>query len=341
MSHGSRQRQGGRGALALRRGADKASTRAMIEAEPPIVPRSAAAAKVLQLAVEALQRGQPVVVATVLARRGSAPSTPGQKLLLVGDAGAAGSVGGGAVELRTLQAMRALLGAPGAASRVERFELGASLGMCCGGSVEILLEPMAPAWQVLIVGAGHIGAALAPLLGELGFAVVWCDGREAVVEARDDAVAGELGAAPTAGAYPLCAEHDDPEVAAQLGSDRERMAALVMTHDHALDQQAIEWAIGERFALVGGVGSRAKAARTRTRLAAKGFGAADVERVRMPLGIDIGARSPCEIAVAIAGELVRWRAEALRQAQRAGSQSASGRPRLVAAGRGPGGATKA
>jgi xanthine dehydrogenase accessory factor len=81
-----------------------------------------------------------------------------------------------------------------------------------------------------------------------------------------------------------------------------------MTHDHQLDQVVIEWALAAGFGFVGGVGSRAKAARTRARLEAKGVAAADIARVRMPVGVEIAARTPAEIGVAIAGELVAWRA---------------------------------
>jgi xanthine dehydrogenase accessory factor len=84
-------------------------------------------------------------------------------------------------------------------------------------------------------------------------------------------------------------------------------AVLVMTHNHALDQDVIEWAIGRGFAYVGGVGSRAKAQRTRDRLEMKGVREEDRARVRMPLGIDIGARLPDEIAIAITAEMVAWR----------------------------------
>jgi xanthine dehydrogenase accessory factor len=83
---------------------------------------------------------------------------------------------------------------------------------------------------------------------------------------------------------------------------------VVMTHDHQLDQAVVEWALARGFGFVGGVGSRAKAARTRARLEAKGVPAAEIARVRMPVGVDIGARSPAEIGVAITGELVAWRA---------------------------------
>jgi xanthine dehydrogenase accessory factor len=85
-----------------------------------------------------------------------------------------------------------------------------------------------------------------------------------------------------------------------------------MTHDHQLDQEAIAWALGRGFAFVGGVGSRAKAERTRQRLMVRGVSEVDRLRLRMPLGVDIGARTPDEIAIAIAAELVAWKKQGVR-----------------------------
>ena len=235
-----------------------------------------------------LRRGVALVVATVVARHGSAPATPGQKLLLAADGECAGTVGGGALERAVLRAMGQRMG--DAAPAMLTFTLGASLGMCCGGRVEVLVEPMAVARPVGLVGAGHVASALAPLLARVGFAVTVVDEREGWADAARlpdvELVAGTFAAL----------------------SDRvaTRGAVLVMTHDHQLDQDAIEWALRRGYALVGGVGSRAKALRTRARLEAKGFAPEDVARVRMPLGVDIGARLPDEIAVSIAAELVAW-----------------------------------
>jgi xanthine dehydrogenase accessory factor len=153
---------------------------------------------------------------------------------------------------------------------------------------------------VLIVGAGHVGVYLAPLITTLGFRVFLCDSRESFADASR--------LPPQTEVRVLCADHDDPEVRKALPQDLTSSVMFVMTHDHQLDQAAIEWALREGFGLVGGVGSRAKATRTRDRLASKGFSAEDIARIRMPLGVDIGARSPAEIGVAIAAELVAWRA---------------------------------
>jgi xanthine dehydrogenase accessory factor len=182
---------------------------------------------------------------------------------------------------------------------MDTFRLGPSLGMCCGGSVDILIEPLVPEAHALIVGAGHVGIFLAPLLASLGFVVTVCDSRE---EAADPA---RLPAGRPIRL--LHADPDDPEVLHGFPLARERCVALVMTHDHQLDQAAIEWALGRGFGFVGGVGSRAKATRTRQRLEAKSLPEAEIARVRMPVGADIGARSPAEISVAIAAELIAWR----------------------------------
>jgi len=266
--------------------------------------RSASPRQVLRGMLEQLDVGGRVVVATVIRCHGSTPSSPGQKLALLEPSRAVGSVGGGAVELKVLQAMADMLEDVSSTPTTVRYELGAKLGMCCGGSVEVMIEPLEPPVDVLLAGAGHIGLSLAPLLVTLGFRVVLCDSREQALQAAGLEESHLLRV--------ICGEHDDPELLAALGAP-ERAAALVMSYDHQLDQVMIEWALRSGFAFVGGVGSRAKAARTRDRLSAKGFTAEDTARVRMPVGVAIGARSAPEIAVSIAGEMVQWRA-GLREA---------------------------
>ncbi|MFO0673853.1 MAG: XdhC/CoxI family protein [Polyangiaceae bacterium] len=260
------------------------------------VPSPATPSELLAVAAERLARGVFVAVATVLARRGSAPSTPGQKVLLSADGACLGTVGGGAIEREVLEALDRMVNeAAGGGARpvheVRTFKLGAELGMCCGGSVDVLLEPMVARVPCLVVGAGHVAAATAPLLARLGFAVTICDEREETPgrprePRRRDHVLGHLGRGRPRGAQRRRRARHDPRSRAR--STRHRVA------------------LREGFAFVG-VGSRAKAARTRDRLAAKGFADADLARVRMPIGLEIGARLPEEIAVSIAAELVQWK----------------------------------
>ena len=230
-------------------------------------------------------------MATVLQRHGSAPGTPGQKLYLGADGTCVGTVGGGAIERATLGALEAIVSDPLAKHQLRTFKLGAELGMCCGGQIEMLVEPIEAVVPCLIVGGGHVASALAPLLVRVGFAVTVVDAREGWGD--EDRIPGVR-----------CLNGEVDEV----GRDVDVCGVcLVMTHDHVQDQIAIEWALSRGFAFVGGVGSRAKAERTRQRLEAKGVAEADRARVRMPLGVEIGARLPDEIAVSIAAEMVAWR----------------------------------
>ncbi|MBK8691251.1 MAG: XdhC family protein [Deltaproteobacteria bacterium] len=260
------------------------------------VPVEMGVAGVLRRVAEAAEGGRAVALATVIGRHGSTPSTPGQKLARTAE-GCFGTVGGGAVEaavLRSLEEAFARAGRGEASARVETLRLGAGLGMCCGGSVDVLIEAMAAQWPVGVVGAGHLAGALVPMLVGLGFAVTVVDAREAYALAER-----------FAGARVLCGE---PRELAELVP--RRGAVLAMTHDHQRDQDAVEWALREGYAYVGAVGSRAKAARTATRLEARDFSEADRGRVHIPLGVKIGARSPAEIAVSIAAAMVAWRAGA-------------------------------
>ncbi len=253
-------------------------------------PETATAARVLAAAATGAARGLRGAMATVLERHGSAPGTPGQKLYLAEDGTCLGTVGGGAIERATIMALLAMVRSPLAKHQVRTFKLGPELGMCCGGRLEMMIEPIEGITPCLIVGGGHVATAVAPLLLKVGFAVTVVDARE-----------GWGDEARIAGVRCITGDYDDVEDVDPRG------ICLVMTHDHQLDQDVIEWALGKGFAFVGGVGSKAKAERTRQRLEAKGVPEADRARVRMPLGIEIGARLPDEIAVAVAAELVSWR----------------------------------
>jgi xanthine dehydrogenase accessory factor len=262
-----------------------------------LVPRPLHAVGVLEIAARKGREGISGVMATVIARHGSAPATPGQKLYCATDDTCVGTVGGGAIEREVLAALGKALDALRDGDDVEKifttrsFHLGQELGMCCGGGVDVVIEAVTALVPCLVVGGGHVATATAPLLARVGFAVTIVDAREAW---------GEEGR--VAGVRSVVGEFDE------VGRDFPKSAVvLVMTHDHALDQRAIEWALKRGFAFVGGVGSRAKAKRTDARLEAKGFSEADRARVRMPIGVHVGARLPDEIAVAIAAEMVAWR----------------------------------
>jgi len=258
------------------------------------IPVSATPVEVLRRATEALSRCVDCCVATVIARSGSAPSTPGQKLLVGSDGQAAGTVGGGGVERAVVERMQQTLAQGEGDPQMVSYNLAKDLGMACGGTVDLVIEPMWSSTPAMIVGAGHVGFCVAQLLPKLGFSVLMVDERPATL--APERVALLEGVRTRLG------------TAAQTASDLPRRGAVVVaTHEHARDVDAVVWAVLEGFAYVGGVGSRAKAARVQEVLREKGVDEATAARVRMPVGLEIGARTPEEIAIAIAADLIAWR----------------------------------
>ena len=264
---------------------------APVAADALAEPTPAPVARVLEESAKAALRGVRGAMATVLERHGSAPGTPGQKLYFANDGTCIGTIGGGAIERAALEALVTMARDRDKRHEVREFKLGPELGMCCGGRVTVLLEPIEGLVPCLIIGGGHVATAVAPLLAKNGFAIT-------VVDARD--AWAEEGRIPGV----TCVVGEFDEVGRTIDPSG---VCLVMTHDHVLDQRAIEWALKRGFAYVGGIGSRAKAERTRQRLEAKGFSEEDRARVRMPLGIAIGARLPEEIAVSVTAEMIAWR----------------------------------
>jgi xanthine dehydrogenase accessory factor len=250
-----------------------------------------ATADVYEWLASARRERVAAVLATVVEVTGSAPQVPGAKLLLLADGRAAGTVGGGAFERRVLEEAQSLAGADGTASRLVTLNLTRDLGMCCGGEMRVFLERVLGPERLVVFGAGHIGRALCEAAAAVGFEVTVVDEREAW------ATAGRFPAALRV----LC---EEPEAALpQLGIDAATYC-VVATHSHPLDQAIVTALLATPARLVGMVGSRTKRAKFLMRLRARGMAEETLARLRTPLGLEIGAVTPEEIAVSILAELV-------------------------------------
>jgi xanthine dehydrogenase accessory factor len=164
---------------------------------------------------------------------------------------------------------------------------------------EGLVELVRPADRVVLFGLGHVARAIGPIVAGLGFEVVVCDD-------------GETGAVEGAAPGWASAVVDSFAVAdaeRALGRFGPGDLVLIVTRDHAVDQRVLEALIGrDDLGYLGMIGSRGKLGRFKKRLAAKGLGDdAAWARLRAPIGLDLGAETPEEIAVAVAAELVAWR----------------------------------
>jgi xanthine dehydrogenase accessory factor len=234
-----------------------------------------------------LASGERGALATVVRTSGSTPQQPGARMLLYPDGSTLGTVGGGAIEHAVIAALQQAQRS-GNSELLER-NLARDLGMCCGGRMEIFIEPIAGAPRLHIFGAGHVARATAPLARSIGFEVRVIDERE------------ELN---TAERFPDCSlDLRDAATVLKAAPLGECDWVLIVTHDHQLDQQVLELCVGQRPRYLGLVGSRRKLLRITQRLLQKDP-SLSFERLHSPVGIDIGAVGPEEIAVSIAAELI-------------------------------------
>ena len=246
---------------------------------------------VVQALLELLASRQRGALATVVRVSGSTPQRPGARLLWREDGTTLGTVGGGAIESAVLEALQRALRdrEPELLSR----DLAHDLGMCCGGRMEIFVEPILPAPRLWLLGAGHVAKPTAALARSIGFEVHVIDDRE------------ELN---TAERFPECERViGDPSEVLRKAALGEADWVLIMTHDHQLDEAALHAAAGQSAQYVGLVGSKRKVLRLVERVRAKRNGDFPLERVFAPVGLDIGAVSPEEIAISIVAELVALR----------------------------------
>lgn len=247
---------------------------------------------VLEEAARMLRAGQPFAVCTVVRTAGSTPRKAGAKML-VRTTDIVGSIGGGRIEHEVIaEARRAMReGGP----RVVKAHLVRDLAMCCGGEMEVLVDPLTTPDRVVVCGGGHVAFALAPVLARVGFEVLVCDELEGFATR-------ERFAEPVR----LSDSFDPPDWGVPLD---EHTAVVIATRDHALDQRIVEGLVERPVGYLGCIGSRGKLARFRKRLEAKGVPPAAIERIRGPIGLPIGAETPEEIALSVAAELVQLRAE--------------------------------
>ena len=248
---------------------------------------------VIQAMAEVVRQGGLAAVATVTASGGSTPQRVGAKLLLTADGRTVGTGGGGRIERVVLEALGQCI--EDGKAVVRHWHLDADLGMCCGGRMEVFIEPVRSGAPLWLFGAGHVGAATAVAAAAVGFAVTVVDERP------------ELN---TAERFPGCQRRLEPpdEVlreAPRNGSDW----LLIITHDHRLDEQLLLACLQRPHRYVGMIGSKRKVLRIVDRLRAR-HGALDTSRLYAPVGLDLGAQTPAEIAISIVAELVALRRDA-------------------------------
>lgn len=252
---------------------------------------------ILQTAADLLRDGREFVLITVVATKGSTPRNAGARMLWLphgstgphaNPTGAIGTVGGGQFEHLVIDAARACLEAR--SCTLEHFVLGADADQCCGGAMDVFLEYHGRPAHLVIFGAGHVAAALCPLLSFSPLQITVVDDRaDWNSEARFP-----RARRVHAWAEGIAIAHDNP--AATL--------AIVMTCSHDTDYQLLLDLLKSPPAFLGLIGSRSKRACLFSRLTGAGADAAGVQKVVCPIGVGDTGKEPQAVAISMAAQLL-------------------------------------
>jgi xanthine dehydrogenase accessory factor len=249
--------------------------------------------EVFAAVADALDRGEPAALVTIVATHGSTPQRIGAKMLVFADGRTVGTIGGGCYENDAFWKARESITAR--QPQMVRYELSDDFaqetGLVCGGQMDVYIEPIEPSPALYVIGAGHVGTELAHLAQAVGFQVHVVDDREKFANRER---------------FPDAAEVVVEDVPAWL--TRAALAphayVVVVTRGHTNDLEALRALAPRPLRYLGLIGSRAKVARIYDALMADGVSADQLKDVHAPIGLDIGAVTPSEIAVSILAELI-------------------------------------
>ncbi len=243
--------------------------------------------------------GQKCALATIVQVRGSIPSYESAKLLVREDGSMIGTIGGGCVEGEVWNVAREVIASE--KPRHLTFNLGQDAaydnGLICGGQLDVFVEPVLPVPHAFIFGAGHISKGLSKAATLAGFATVVVDNRENFANRDRFPEASEVHAA----------EYE--EVFPKLGIN-ETSYVVIVTRGHRDDMRVLKLAIATEARYIAMIGSKRKVLNVIRELEKEGIARAAFERVHAPMGLDIGAVSPEEIAIAVAAEMIAVRRNA-------------------------------
>ena len=248
------------------------------------------------------QQGRRGAIATIVNVRGSVPSFETAKMLVRDDGSIFGTIGGGCVEADVWQAAREVMESE--KPRTLTFNLNQNpkydTGLVCGGTLDIFIEPVLPVAKLYIFGAGHVAQSLYRVSQLAGFDITVVDDRESYANRERFPQASEVIA-------------EDFEEAMTRLTPNKTSYIVIVTRGHRDDMRVLRWAVQTRARYVGMIGSKRKTITIFRELVKEGFSEQLFERVHAPVGLDIGAITPEEIAIAITAELVAARRGVQRQ----------------------------
>ena len=251
---------------------------------------------VLEAVLQAEASGEPAAMVTVVATEGSTPQKAGARMLVFGDGRIVGTIGGGCLEAEMSWRAREAIG--GRRPRLVSYDLtpdqAGEDGLVCGGRMQVFIEPIEGTPVLCLFGAGHVAQPLARMAKACGFRVELADDRVKFANAERF---------PEADASVV----DDFVAAAGRMTLGPNSYAIVVTRGHKGDGEALQAVLGRGLRFVGLLGSRPKVVHIFAALEEKGVPREELARVHAPLGLEIGAQTPDEIAVSVLAEMIAVR----------------------------------
>lgn len=245
---------------------------------------------------ETLNCGNAACMATVIGGEGSTPRKPGSRMLVFPDGSTFGSVGGGVLESDVIKS--AVRSIKKRKIHVLEFDLDQyrdpDTDMRCGGKMSVLIDPVIPADPLVIFGAGHIGYAFYNLLKSVGFRITMVDDRRKYAARKRFPDAEKV----------ICASWK--KAFDKLKIDQNSYI-IICTRAHQNDLECLEFALSSPAVYVGMLGSKTKVSRFKKKLRQTGIRPKRLRELHAPIGLDIGAVTPEEIAVSAAAELINFR----------------------------------
>lgn len=241
---------------------------------------------------QAVRNHQPFWLATVIESRGSSPGKPGMKMIVYSDGRTSGTIGGGQVEQEVINDILHHKHK----SLVRRvYEMTGNFadrpGMACGGAQEVVIEPFGIQDPLYIIGAGHCAMELSDLASRCGFSVTVIDDRPDWCQPQKH---------PRASCR-LCQNYTDFTGIIDFSAEA---FIVIMTHQHAHDEEALRACLQKPWRYLGMIGSRRKVDVLFDKLASEGIDRKILQRVHSPIGLPIGSQTPAEIAVSICAQLI-------------------------------------
>jgi len=251
--------------------------------------------EIYQELVNIAARGERAVLATVISSQGSVPRKAGTKMIIKLDGTLVGSIGGGNVEQKVQEEALEVMKSGG--TQIMHFDLkgtGEEAWMVCGGQMDVFLEPIVTAETLYLFGAGHLSQSTAKIAKMLGFGIV-------VIDPRPEYNNNER----FPGVDTLIVEEYD--IAFSKLSLGENSYIVIYTSRHVTDEKCLRFAVGTSAKYVGMIGSKKKVKEIKERLRKKGVSQKQLNNVHAPIGLEINAQTPEEIAVSILAEITKFR----------------------------------